>query len=601
MRRVETYVGSQVYEWVDSSQAQNTMTAIAKVCAAMFGTNTVANGLACTPTSPATMTVQLGAGEIYQLESLEATLCGTLPANTAYQIVKQGIQLGTVTSATLAAPLTSGQSINYLIEAQYQDQDISLDPTTGNTPVVLQFYDALNPTVPWSGPNNSGATSNTFRDGIIAYTIKAGSAATTGSQVTPTPDSGYVGLWVVTVSFGQTTITSGSISAYAGAPILPASILSLLQSGNLQYGVDVSSTVNVVQASFPLPPTSVGDTQPFWVKIKNTNTGATTFTPNPGVIAASPLVGAAHAALQGGELVANGRALIVWRPDITSFVLIECSGGAVQVGAATQSQHAAQFGQLLQSGQCRLAKSGANLVLSPYNGNKLIINGIPQSIPSAGVSLAATGMTVSSLYYIYAYMNSGVMTLEASTTGHVTDSTTGVEIKSGDPTRTLVGMASPITGPAWQDTAAQRFVRSWFNDPGVAGNAGFTSNHATTSTSYVELGTEIRNEFLCWAGEIVLVGGSGISSQTGTGLNSTAVGFDGISTLEPGSYSAGYVAVAGGFAVPYTISFPKTGLSEGYHYATLAGKVQSGNGTWSGGTYLPGTTDQCSLTTYIKK
>jgi hypothetical protein len=82
-------------------------------------------------------------------------------------------------------------------------------------------------------------------------------------------------------------------------------------------------------------------------------------------------------------------------------------------------------------GQCKLSKSGANLILLPYKGNKLTINGTSQSIPAAGITLAPPATTLT-LYYIYAYMNAGVMTLEASTTAHVTDATTGVEIKSGD-------------------------------------------------------------------------------------------------------------------------------------------------------------------------
>lgn len=230
MRRVETYVGQQVYEWLFSAQAQNNMTALAKVCSAVFGTGPIVNGLACTPTLPATMTVQIGAGEIYQVAPLEATTCGTLPANTANTILKQGIQLNSYTTATFAAPGTSGQSIAYLIEAQYQDSDISLDPTSGTSPVVLQFYNAANPSQPWSGPNNSGSTSNTFRDGVVAYQIKAGAAATTGSQVTPSPDTGWVGLWVVTVPYGATSLTAGNISQYAGAPFLSAALLQQIQS-----------------------------------------------------------------------------------------------------------------------------------------------------------------------------------------------------------------------------------------------------------------------------------------------------------------------------------------------------------------------------------
>ncbi len=218
------------------------MIGLAKVCAAIFGTAGVVNGLACTPTGPASMAVQIGAGEIYQLAPIEATTCGTLPANTAYNILKQGIQLGSYTTTNFSAPGTAGQSINYLIEAQYADLDLSVDPTTGTTPVVLQFYNSTNPAVPWSGPSNSGTTSNTFRDGVVSYQIVPGVAAATGTQTTPSPSSGWLGLWVVTVAYGQTTIVSGNIAQYSGAPFITqgpyqtvsgsaAAVAALLPSG----------------------------------------------------------------------------------------------------------------------------------------------------------------------------------------------------------------------------------------------------------------------------------------------------------------------------------------------------------------------------------
>ncbi|MEB2654919.1 hypothetical protein SOP89_26500, partial [Pseudomonas siliginis] len=130
------------------------------------------------------------------------------------------------------------------------------------------------------------------------------------------------------------------------------------------------------------------------------------------------------------------------------------------VGPATQSQHAVQLGQLGQvgHGQCRLSYvSGTQLKLSPYNGNNLIINGVPQQIPSAGVTLANTGLAASTKYYVYAYMNAGTMTLEAVTTAHATG-TNGVEQKSGDATRTLVGMilTDGSTPGQFVDTPANR-------------------------------------------------------------------------------------------------------------------------------------------------
>lgn len=366
MRRVETYVGQQVYEWLFSAQAQNTMTAIAKLCAAMFGTSTIANGLACTPTSPATMTVQVGAGELYQMEPLEATACGTLPQNTVYNILKQGIQLGAFTTPAFLAPNTSGQSTSYLIQAQYQDSDISLDPTTGAAPVVLQFYNANAPATPWAGPNNSGATSNTFRDGIIAYSIKAGIAATTGSQVTPTPDSGYVGLWVVTVPFGATSLTGSNISAYAGAPILPASLLQSVLQDNANYAVDTGAANAYVVTPGGPKPSALTDGLEVSFYAAHANTGTSTL--NAWGFGAKPLNGMAGG-LQGGEIVA-GLYRAKYSTATGGFALIGQGAGALQVAPATQSGQAAQLGQLGNlAGQLNLS---AATTLTAANAGRLI-------------------------------------------------------------------------------------------------------------------------------------------------------------------------------------------------------------------------------------
>jgi hypothetical protein len=243
MDRIQTFVGQNILEWDFSKPDQNTMVALSKICAAVLGTGGAVNGLACTQTTVPSMQVSIGQGELYQLNSLEATTSGTLPADTTNQILKQGILLGSAapvnlpSSSTFAAPGTAGQSINYLIEAQYQDQDVSVDPTTGATPVVLNFYNSSNPATPWSGPGNSGTSSNTFRKGIIAFQVKAGSAATTGTQTTPSPDSGWIGLWVVTVANGQVSILNSNIATYASAPFINSTILGQTPVFTVPVGV----------------------------------------------------------------------------------------------------------------------------------------------------------------------------------------------------------------------------------------------------------------------------------------------------------------------------------------------------------------------------
>jgi hypothetical protein len=191
---------------------KNVMVALGKMAAAVFGTSTMVNGLSVVPNSPAALNVVVNPGEIYSLQNLLGTAYSSLAADTTHQIMKQGIMLDSVTLST-PAPATAGQSVNYLIQATYQDSD------TGNT--VLPYYNASNPSQAYSGPANSGTAQATARKGTVVVSAKAGVAATAGSQTTPAPDSGYVGLYVVTVANGQSSVTSGNISLYASAPILP--------------------------------------------------------------------------------------------------------------------------------------------------------------------------------------------------------------------------------------------------------------------------------------------------------------------------------------------------------------------------------------------
>jgi hypothetical protein len=223
------------------------------------------------------------------------------------------------------------------------------------------------------------------------------------------------------------------------------------------------------------------------------------------------------------------------------------------------------FEGLLSFGQCRLTLSGGNLSLGRFNGRLLTINGISETIPSTAPTLAATSLTPSTLYYIYAYMNSGTMTLEASTTAYATDATTGVVVMTGDATRTLVGMARPVTGPAWVDSATQRFVLSWFNRRDLPLLASRTSNISTTSTSYVDLTSDLELKFLTWADEPVSISYKGLlTTSSGAVLALSAIRYDAAGTGKSVS------ATANTFFVP-VYGESNDLLSEGYHTANLSG------------------------------
>lgn len=190
---------------------RNAMVGIAALTAATLGTNVVVDGLACVPTSPASLTVAVGPGSITQLSTLDAAAYGSLAADLIDQIVKTGINLQPV-NFTFAAPASSGQSISYLIEAAFSESDTDA--------VVLPYVNAANPSQAFSGPNNAGTAQNTQRVQRVQLQVKPGAAASSGTQTTPAVDTGWVGLYVVTVNYGQSAITAASINLAAGAPFL---------------------------------------------------------------------------------------------------------------------------------------------------------------------------------------------------------------------------------------------------------------------------------------------------------------------------------------------------------------------------------------------
>jgi hypothetical protein len=148
--------------------------------------------------------------------------------------------------------------------------------------------------------------------------------------------------------------------------------------------------------------------------------------------------------------------------------------------------------------------SATQLRFQPFNGASIRINGLIYQIPAAGVSITNAGMAASSFYYIYAFMSAGVMTLEYSSTTHATDTSAannGTEIKSGDPTRSLVGCVYVGSGAQFFQTAYQRCVRSWLNRGSFGLNSLAQGSSTAVGSSYTIVTPVIQ--FVAFAGEMV--------------------------------------------------------------------------------------------------
>jgi hypothetical protein len=149
-------------------------------------------------------------------------------------------------------------------------------------------------------------------------------------------------------------------------------------------------------------------------------------------------------------------------------------------------------------GQCRLEllEDIGQLQLRPDHGSSLWIDGQLRVIPDGGVFLAPTGFTPYTVTYIYAAWIAGAIVLEGSTVNPV--QTGGLYHKTGDQTRTLVGLVVCSPGPAFVDTDRNRWVISYFNNHPVSVTGFFTAPRSVTSSTLVEIHSEIQCSFLAF-------------------------------------------------------------------------------------------------------
>jgi len=218
----------------------------------------------------------------------------------------------------------------------------------------------------------------------------------------------------------------------------------------------------------------------------------------------------------------------------------------------------------------RLTLSTGLLTLAPVDGRGININGT-ERLCTVTPTLAATALTIDTVYYVYAAWSGTDITLEASTTGY-TVGTTGRPEQTGDVTKRLVGMAYCVTGPAW--STAPTLVLSYNHRRLVSHSAAFTVDRSTTATSATEINAEIRVPFLTFGDESILASATCPATITTVGNvfpsafsqlridATTALALAGSGNYVTGQNEGMSMTLVGHYLAPL-----------GYHYATVFGWI----------------------------
>lgn len=152
----------------------------------------------------------------------------------------------------------------------------------------------------------------------------------------------------IVANTGQTAIDDGTTATLL-ANLATAISVTARQNPVLADTGAANAYVVSNLAAFTAYPTSSGLTLD--VSIANANTGASTL--NVDGLGAKPILGLGLQPLQGGELVAKGVACLLYVVASTvnggngAWVLTECAGGAQQVAAGSNSNHAPNLGQFV--------------------------------------------------------------------------------------------------------------------------------------------------------------------------------------------------------------------------------------------------------------
>lgn len=244
----------------------------------------------------------------------------------------------------------------------------------------------------------------------------------------------------------------------------------------------------------------------------------------------------------------------------------------------------------LPHGQCELVFVSPTLIsLVPVNGNNLIVDAKLRQVPDTGVTLTNAGLTVGTLYYIYAYWTGQAIALEASPVIHAKQPGLGITVKSDDPSRTLVGMEYIAAGGLFSGGfeipfEGKQFHRSYFNDRGIHCEASLQADRATNSQTWVEMHQELRVEAVLWKDEVPTLNLTGYATMGTTNSFGVSIIDDVLmnDANQPQKNDTANVWISSFVAnwyLPISVTSTIPRLPEGYHWFNGSWRVNGGTVT----------------------
>lgn len=339
-----------------------------------------------------------------------------------------------------------------------------------------------------------------------------------------------------------------------------------LQNGAILDAGSTGGTSTAYTATLTPAITAYADKQLFRAKF-NATTGADP-TINYNSVGAKKMYAFTGAQISTGDIPSG---LI---PQMRYDSTLDSSAGAFQVLGVP----AACIGGLAL-GQCYFEfTNSTTCTLVRHNGSRLFINGGFYTIPSAGVTLSNSGLSNSTLYYAYAYMNSGTMTLEASATAPAVDSTYGHKIKNGDATRSLVGAVYTTSGGEFKFSADLFGVCSWFNPKQISVGRSITANRTTTSATFVEINSELRVSWVSLHGYVEASFVGSFNSSTTTGGSTTAIALNSTTAEQSQRVNSQNGASSNNFVFPHSNALSIV-VNDGLNYVTPLFRYYTASGT----------------------